>query len=154
MKYLIRSVKYCIYLAIMLAIFIVVLSMLGLVGKNLDEIFVGGSSSLLQIGGILVVFAAIYPALGFGKRTAHVPGSYEELREGVVEVMHNRGYVLESEEGQKMTFRIKSPIIRLFRMFEDRISMEKNMSGFQLEGPVKDLVRAVSGLEHLCRPEE
>lgn len=153
MKYLVRAVKYCIYLAIMLALFIFVLSLLGMVGGSLDDIFVNGSKSLLQIGGILLIFAAIYPALGFGRRTAYAAGSYEELREGVVEVMHNRGYVLESEDGQKMTFRIKSPAIRLFRMFEDRITLEKNMSGFQLEGPVKDLARVVSGLENRFRQD-
>jgi len=148
MKYFVRAVKYCIYLAIMLTIFIVILSALGLVGTNLNDIFVNGSKSLLQIGGILLVFGAIYPALGFGKRTAYVTGSYEEVREGVVELMHDRGYVLEKEEGQTMCFRIKSPVIRLFRMFEDRVTMEKTLSGFQLEGPVKDLTRVVSGLEN------
>ena len=59
MKYLVRSIKYFAYLAIILCIFLVLLSVFGLIGSTLDEIFRDGAQSLLKIGGILVIFAAI-----------------------------------------------------------------------------------------------
>ena len=67
--------------------------------------------------------------------------------------MHERGYVLESEEGENMTFRLQSPVMRLFRMLEDRITFTRCGTGFELEGPVKDLVRIASALESRFRPE-
>lgn len=151
MKYIIRSVKYFFYLAVMLVLFIFVLSMLGLVGNSPEEIFRDGTRSLWQIAAICAGFAAIYPSLAYGRRRAVVPGSYEELREEVVEAMHSRGYILESEDGEVMCFRQKSPVVRLFQVFEDRITLTKTLSGFELEGQNKALVRVIGALEALDR---
>lgn len=153
MKYLVRSIKYFAYLAVILCIFIVVLSLFGVVGTTLDEIFKDGAGSLWKIAAIIAVFAAIYPHLGFGRRNALVPGSYEEIRDGVIDVMHQRGYVLEDEKDQNLKFRLQSPVMRLTRMLEDRVTFERIGTGFELEGPVKDLVRIVSALESRFRPE-
>ena len=153
MKYVVRAIKYFAYLAIILCIFIVLLSVFGLVGHTLDEIFKEGAHSLLKIGGILVVFAALYPRLGFGTRNAFIPGSYGEIRGGVVDVMHDRGYVLENEEGENLKFRLQSPVMRVFRMLEDRITFTRTATGFELEGPSKDLVRITNALEYKFRAE-
>lgn len=153
MKYLVRAIKYFAYLAIILCIFIVLLSVFGLVGNSLDEIFRDGAQSLLKIAGILVIFAAIYPRLGFGTRNVFIPGAYDEIRGGIVDVMHDRGYVLEAEEGENLKFRIQSPVTRVFRMFEDRITFTRLATGFELEGPSKDLVRIISALEYKFRQE-
>lgn len=153
MKYLIRSIKYFAYLAIILCIFIVILSLFGVVGSTLDDIFKDGADSLWKIAVIIAIFAAIYPNLGFGQRKAFVPGAYDEIRLGVVDVMHDRGYVLEDENGENLKFRIQSPVMRLTRMFEDRITFTRTATGFELEGPVKDLVRIVSALETRFRQE-
>ena len=147
MKYFVRVIKYYVYLALMLVVFILVLSMLGLVGSTPEDIFRDGTRSLWQIAGICAVFALIYPRLAFGRRTAHVSGSYEELRQPVVDAMHARGYILESEAEESMTFRQKSPVVRLFQMFEDRVTLTKTLVGFELEGQNKALVRVVSALE-------
>ena len=82
-----------------------------------------------------------------------MPGSYEEIRDGVIDVMHQRGYVLEDEKDQNLKFRLQSPVMRLTRMLEDRVTFERIGTGFELEGPVKDLVRIVSALESRFRPE-
>ena len=153
MKYLVRSIKYFAYLAIILCIFIVLLSVFGLIGNSVDEIFKNGAQSLWRIGLILLVFAIIYPRMGFTTRKVYIPGAYGESREGVVDVMHDRSYVLEAEEGENLKFRIQSPVIRAFRMFEDRITFTRTATGFELEGPTKDLVRIVSALEYKFREE-
>ena len=115
MKYLVRSIKYFAYLAIILCIFIVLLSVFGLIGNSVDEIFKNGAQSLWRIGLILLVFAIIYPRMGFTTRKVYIPGAYGEIREGVVDVMHDRSYVLEAEEEENLKFRIQSPVIRAFR---------------------------------------
>ena len=136
MKYMVRAIKYFACLAVMLFIFIFLLSVFGLVGTNPDEIFRDGTASIWKIALILLVFALIYPRLGYGKRDVFVPGAYPEIREGVVDVMHARGYVLEGEDGENLRFRLRSPVIRVFRMFEDRISFERYVTGFLIEGGV------------------
>ena len=101
MKYLVRAIKYFAYLAIFLFLIIFLLSVFGVVGSSLDDIFRDGLQSVWKILGIMAVFALIYPRLGFGTRNALVPGAYEEIRSGVVDVMHDRGYVLEDENGER-----------------------------------------------------
>lgn len=154
MKYLVRAIKYFAYLAIILCIFIILLSVFGLVGTSLNDIFKDGASSLWKIAGIIAAFAAIYPRLGFGTRNVFVPGSYQEIRPGVIEVMHDHGYVLEDEDGENLKFRLRSPVLRLTRMGEDRITFTRTAAGFDLEGPTKDLVRLVSALEYRFRAKE
>ena len=156
MKYLVRVVKYYIYLVVVLAIFIAVLMLLNMVGTSVEEIFKNGARSLWQIAGIVAVFAVIYPLMGFTRRSAMIPGEYADLRQGIVDLMHDRGYVLESENTAEpghevITFRKRSPVLRLTRMFEDRITMEKDFGGFSLEGPSKDLVRVIGALEFKFR---
>ena len=153
MKYVVRAIKYFAYLAIILCVFIVLLSLFGLIGNSVDEIFKDGAQSLLKIAGILVVFAALYPRLGFGTRNVFIPGSYEQIHGGVIDVMHERGYVLENEEGENLKFRLQSPVTRVFRMLEDRVTFTRTATGFELEGPTKDLVRVANALEYKFRVE-
>ena len=68
--------------------------------------------------------------------------------------MESRGYRLESEQEQNLTFRYRSPVNRLFRMFEDRITMTRSISGFEVEGLRKDVIRIVYGLEQKMRMPE
>ena len=159
MKYLVRVVKYFVYLTVILALFIAVLMALDFVGTSVDEIFKNGARSLWQVAGIVAVFAAIYPMMGFTRRSAMLPGDYASLKQGVVDVMHDRGYVLESEKAdvqgeEVLTFRKRSPLLRLTRMFEDRITLVKVFGGFTLEGPSKDLVRLIGALEYKFRNPE
>lgn len=156
MKYLVRVVKYFIYLVVILALFIALLMYFNMVGTSLDEIFKNGAKSLWQVAGIVAVFAAIYPLMGFTRRSAMIPGDYPALKQGIVDVMHDRGYVLESENAdvpgeEKLSFRKRSPLLRLTRMFEDRITMVKDFGGFSLEGPSKDLARLIGALEFKFR---
>jgi len=68
--------------------------------------------------------------------------------------MEEKGYRLEKEDGENLTFRLKNPINRLSRMYEDRITFTRTVSGFQLEGLRKDVVRIVYGLEYKFRHNE
>ena len=147
MKYLIRSVKYFFYLAIILTLIIFILVKIKVVDSNPELIFRNGYNSFWQIALMLAVFAGIYPRYGFARRQAHLPGSYAEIRPGTIEYMDLRGYKLEKEDGENLTFRLRSPMNRLTRMLEDRITMTRAFDGFEIEGPTKDVVRIVSALE-------
>jgi len=147
MKYLIRAIKYYVYLAVILCLILSALVAFKLVEADISKMFVHGYDSIWQIALLLAVFAALYPRFGFSRRSAIVPGSFEETRSDALRAMESNGYVLEKEEGQMMTFKKKSALSRAFKMWEDRITLTKDISGFYLEGLTKDLPRLVSSLE-------
>ncbi len=151
MQYLRRAVKYFFYFLIILVIILAILVMLGMAEPNIETMFKNGYDSLWQIGIMLLLFAAAYPFFGFMEKETIVPGSYEELRGGVVEFMEGRGYSLEKEEGENMSFRLKSKVNRAFRMCEDRVTLTRSATGFMMEGLRKDVVRLCMGMEEKFR---
>ncbi|MBQ3723850.1 MAG: hypothetical protein II851_09120 [Bacteroidales bacterium] len=150
MKYIVRVLKYFVLVTVVMALLLLVLALLGYVEKDVDSMFRNGWKSIWQIALMFLVVAAIYPRFGFCKRGAIVPGAYEDIRPGLVRYMAGRGYEIEKEEGENLSFRLKSPLQRFLRLlFEDRITFTRDRAGFYVEGRTKDVVRIVSGLEAL-----
>ena len=147
MKYLIRSLKYFCYLIIILAIIILALVLTGFVEADLSRMFVNGYDSLWQMALIMLAFALIYPRFGFSKRMAHISGSPEELRPGILRVMEALGYKLEGETEGKFNFRRRSGLSRVLKMGEDRITLSSTAGGYEVEGLTRDLARIVSALD-------
>lgn len=155
MKYIIRAVKYFFYFCILLALMLGILILTGTAeASSIDTLFKDGYNSLVKIAILFGGVSAIYPLFGFQKKDAVIPGEYKEIRGKVVEYMENHGYKLETEEGQNMTFRSRSVVNRIFRMFEDRITLTRTISGFDVEGLRRDVVRLAYGMEHAARTPE
>lgn len=147
MKYLVRAVKYFIYLMIILSLIIVVLVMTNLVESDISRMFVNGYDSLWQIALMMAVFALIYPRLGFSTRNAHLYGSIADNRDAILRVMDILDYKLDKEDEGSMSFVKRSPLTRLVKMYEDRICLSATVTGLEVEGLTKDVVRIISGLE-------
>ena len=154
MRYLIRVVKYFIWFIIILAVIMAILVALGETELNLQSMFRDGANSLWQIAILLFVLALIYPKTGFRKVGTVVPGEYPEARNIVIKHMESRGYRLESEEGETLTFRLKSKFGAFCKMFEDRITFEKEPGGFRVEGLRREVVRIISTLEQKIKTGE
>lgn len=154
MRYLVRAVKYFFYFLIIFVVLMALMIAFGFVEADIDTMFRNGTESLWQIGVMLVIFGAAYPFFGFAKKEAWITGEYSEIRSGVLAYMESRGYVLESEEGENLTFRCAGPLNRTFRMFEDRITLTRSITGFTMEGLRKDVVRLAMGLEYRFRNGE
>ncbi len=148
MKYLVRVLKYFVYITVVMALILLALSLLGIVGRDVDSMFRNGWNSLWQIALMFLAVSALYPKFGFCKRGAIIRGTYEEIRPGLVRYMAEHGYEVEKEEGENLTFRCKSPLQRFLKLLgEDRISFERDRAGYYVEGRTKDVVRIVTGLE-------
>ncbi len=154
MKYLVRALKYYVYYFVLLAIILLMLHLLHLVDGNIEYTFRNGWTSVWQIAIMFAVVAAAYPYFGFRKHGTVIPGSYEEIRPGVMKVMESKGYELEREEGENLTFRLRNRLNRVTRMWEDRITFTRDMHGFIIEGPNRDVVRIKSALEYSFRNED
>ena len=151
MKYIIRAVKYYFYFCILLALMLGILSVCHVIEGPVEGMFREGYDSLIKIAIMFGCVSAVYPLFGFMKKEALIPGEYGEIRDGVVGYMESRGYRLESEQDENLTFRSRSAVNRLFRMYEDRITLTRRVTGFNVEGLRKDVVRIVYGLEARMR---
>ena len=154
MKHLLRSVKYFIYFSLMCTAIVTALVLIGAVEGGVDSIFEEGYRSIGKIAIFFAVVAAAYPKFGFIRRDMQVSGSWEDIRHQTVEFLGERNYALESQSADMATFRIKGTAGRLSKMFEDRITLTKTDSGWQMEGLRKDVIRLASGLEHRLAPQD
>lgn len=155
MKYLIRSVKYFVRLAIILCLIIFVSVKAGFIEGDLSRMFVNGYDSLWQIALLLAVFSAIYPRLGYSSRNLHLNGSDEELLPVIREVMEDRGYKIGKQEGDTLSFVKRAPLSRAFKLWEDRVTFTRILGGYSIEGITKDITRLCSALESkVSMPDE
>jgi hypothetical protein len=151
MKYIVRAVKYFIYICILVSIILLVMVLLHFVSSDINVMFKEGWKSVGKIALVFAGIAAIYPLFGYRRLLAGVLGELDGLRDGVVKCMEERGYRLESEDGDTMTFRSRSALNRIFRVWEDRITVTKTLGGFDVEGLSRDVARIVPALEYRFR---
>ena len=151
MKYIVRAVKYFIYICVLVTIILSVLVLAHFVSSDINVMFKEGWKSVAKIALVFAGIAAIYPLFGYRKLLAGVLGELGGLRDGVVKCMEERGYRLESEDGETMKFRSRSVLNRIFRVWEDRITLTKTLGGFEVEGLSRDVARIVPALEYRFR---
>ena len=151
MRYLVRSVKYFLRMGLILALVIGVLMAAGFVDSDISRVFVNGYDSLWQIALLLAVFSAIYPKMGYAKRPALLPGSDEEIGPVLQQVMEAHGYEREDRTDGVLSFRKRSAGDRLTRLWEDRITAERIVSGYELEGIGRDVIRLCNALREKTR---
>ena len=95
--------------------------------------------------------ALVYPFFGYQKRKIRVIGDPALARDGIVEALKLRGYVLESETDGVLKLHLSSPVNRAFRFWEDTITLTPVLEGWEAEGLSRDLVRVVSSIEYYFR---
>ena len=131
---------------VILALIITILVVAKVVDSDISKIFVNGYDSLWQIALMMAAFAAIYPRFGYSRRQAVMPGSDEEIAPVLEKVMHAYGYERESRSDGVLAYRKRSAGDRLMRLWEDRVTVTRFVSGYELEGSNKDIVRLVNAL--------
>lgn len=154
MKYFIRSVKYFIYFCAILAIMIGTLILIGAAEANIETLFRGGYDALWKIAVLFTVISAIYPKVGFIRREASVPGSWDDIKGDIRRYMEDNHYDFEKEDAGSMSFRHKGFASRLSRMFEDRIVITPAFGGVTVDGPRKDAIRVATGIEYRMEKSE
>ncbi|MBR5176384.1 MAG: hypothetical protein IKW89_10720 [Bacteroidales bacterium] len=151
MKYIVRAVKFFIWFCVVFCLMLAIMAVMDIVDPDPDLMFRDGVKSMWQIAILFVAVSLIYPLSGFMKKEAIIPGEYNEIRDRIIECMSSRGYILETEDGENMTFRLRSKAARAFKMFEDRITLTREPGGFVVEGLRKIVVRIVRALEYAIR---
>ncbi|MBR5834434.1 MAG: hypothetical protein IKY48_07660 [Bacteroidales bacterium] len=153
MKYLVRSVKYFFYFALLTSLILYVLVFLGMADSNIANNFEGGYSAFWKMALFYAAVAAIYPKLAFINRKLYIDPSVDISAE-TVRFFQDRRYVLESQSGDTMTFRLSGKGARLVKMCEDRITITRTLDGYYMEGHRKDVLRLASSLEYKFQDKE
>lgn len=153
MKYLVRSIKYFFYFAIITVLVLYALVFLGMANSDLASNFEGGYNDFWKMGLFFAAVAAVYPKLAFINRKLYIEPSADIQAETVL-FFQERRYVLESQTADTMTFRIKGTGARLIKMCEDRITITRTIDGYYMEGLRKDVLRLASGLEYKFQNKE
>ena len=154
MKYIIRSIKYFFYFALLTTLIICALVMTGLAEGDIDTMFRGGSSAIWKMALFFVAIAAVYPKVGFITRRISTDKNWNDIRNETVSFMKERDYDLETEENGKITFRPRGTIDKRKRMYEDRITITAKEDGFEMEGLRKDVFRFAANLEYRMNPQQ
>ena len=151
MTYIRRAVKYFIQTCLFLAIILAVLMLSGMVSKDISVAFQHGWTSVWWILALFGAMALVYPFFGYQKRKINVNGDPALVKDGIIEALRRRGYVLASEADGVVKFHLASPVNRAFRMWEDTITLTPVLGGWEAEGLSRDLVRVVSSIEQYFR---
>ena len=147
MRYFLRAVKYFIQMSVILALVIGILMVSGMVDKDINKAFSQGWTSVGWIALMLGGFSALYPMLGYRKRTLDASKAGEDPLAKVQEALEERGYRLERQENNQATFRSQSVYNRITRLGEDRITATLEGGTLTLEGLARDLARITLSVE-------
>lgn len=148
MKHIRRALKYFIQVVVIFSVIIGALMAAGLVSPDVNVAFRNGWHSVGYIVGLFFVVSMVYPFFGYGKRTIRAKGEPSEHRGAIEEAMKERGYVLEKEENGVLRYRLTSTVAKVARIWEDAVTITPSLGGFEAEGLMRDLARAVSSIDH------
>lgn len=149
MRYFIRAVKYFVQVSLTMTVILLILMAAGLVSKDINIAFQRGWVSIGLIAIIFAVVSGVYPLFGYNKRMVNARGEPSEHRGTIIDTMKDRGYELEKEaDDGNMYFRLRSISSRIFRIWEDRVTITPVLGGFTVEGLTRDITRITSNLEY------
>lgn len=149
MTYLRRAFKYLVQICIIFVLIIGALMLTGYISSDVSVAFQQGWKSIAYIAGMFAVVSLAYPFFGYGKRTIHAKGDPAEYWARIDAAMASRGYKKAGEtENGGYRYHHTSTYMRVMRLWEDNITIEPVLGGFQAEGLVRDLARIVSAIDH------
>lgn len=141
-RYLIRSVKYLLWLVFLLVAVMVFMTLTGTSRWSAEENFAvmfGSRRGLLMLA-VIVVLALLYPRFGFTERV--VNAGLAEDREKILKAFVENGYRLEDEQADRLVFRATTGLKKGFLMWEDAITVTAESDHYiRLEGIRKEVVK-------------
>jgi hypothetical protein len=150
-QYLTRVIKYLIYLAIVFTLVVAIFSLTSGSGFRFSTLFREGTE--IQIIIFLLAMSIIYPFFGYAKKKVYLNKSYQEDKAKIADVFDKSRFSVEFEGTTSTTFRHKSVVVRMFRMFEDRIVLDFSDNPISLEGQRKDVYRIARMIEYAVRDD-
>ncbi len=150
-QYLTRVVKYLIYLVIVFVLVIAIFSLTSKSSFSFSNLFREGTE--MQIVIFLLVMSVIYPFFGYARKKVYLNKSFTEDKTKILDAFERSRFEVESESGNTLSFRHKSFVVRMFRMFEDRIILDYSDNPIAIEGQRKEVYRIARMIEYAVRDD-
>lgn len=150
-KYIVRVFKYAIYLSVVFVLIVTVFSLTSSNGFDYKNLFRPGTGYQLII--FFVAVSLIYPFFGFAKKRVWLNNGFENDRAKILEIFSNSKYSVEEETKEHIVFRHNSPMLRLMRMYEDKIILYITDNPIVIEGLRKDVYRLARTIEWHARDD-
>jgi hypothetical protein len=100
---------------------------------------------------LVVVFAIIYPFIGFTTVKIYVNRQIAEDKSKIIELFDQKKYALISDENKVLAFRPKNKFHRLTRMNEDTLELNYSDTILKFHGLRKDVYRFKRMLEEFAQ---
>lgn len=149
MKYLIRSLKYFIFICVFFAIVVLLLYYTSAHSPETTVFDLFKEGAGLKILIFFVAVAAIYPLFGFVKKDIYTNNNFQERKDDVVKLLREYKYEVVEETSTSITFRHRNMLVRVMRMFEDRIVIDFSGNPVIIDGVRKDVYRFARLIERV-----
>ncbi|MCC8089071.1 MAG: hypothetical protein LIO79_07400 [Rikenellaceae bacterium] len=139
-RYIIRVVKYFIYLCLL---FVIIYGMLLIAGQTTWDTLatVTHRKDIWLLGAVFVILPLLYPFFGFVTRTVRGRMDSDENRSIVLKTTESGGFILVREVHNTMTFRPGAATARVRALFEDKITITLENDKIIISGPRREVVR-------------
>jgi hypothetical protein len=152
-RYLLRVVKYIFFYAILIFLMLVVVYF---TSNQQDitfwELIRPESQTNLII--LIVAFSVVYPFIGFSKQKIYTNRPFNQDKDAVIRIITESGFIPASDTDGKLVFKAKRISMRIFRVFEDKITLDYTDNPLAMEGMRRDVQRIARHLEHYFRSEK
>ncbi len=149
-KYLLRVVKYIVFYAILIFLMLIIVYF---TSSNKDisfwELIRPGSQQNLII--LIVAFSVVYPFIGFIKQKIYTNSPFDQDKDAIVRIFTESGFIQASDNDGKLVFKAKRISMRIFRVFEDKITLDYTDNPLVMEGMRRDVQRIARHMEHHFR---
>ncbi|MEF9930701.1 MAG: hypothetical protein RR770_00135, partial [Bacteroidales bacterium] len=119
-------------------------------GTTVFDLFKEGSG--YQILAFFLVFAGVYPLVGFQKKKVYV-NNFADKKTEIIELFNNANFIVYSQTPTTITFRLKNKFLRIIRMCEDHVTIDFSDNPILVDGLRKDVLRFSRGIEYICQKD-
>lgn len=150
-QYLIRFCKhllYCSLFLLLILLFVFYTSTHGEISHFWELIH---PSNYWQVALFVIVYAAVYPFIGFVHRNVYLNRPFGEDREALIAAILHANFLIVSETETQIVFRSKSILTRIMRLYEDKITLDFSDNPIVLNGMRRDVYRFARNMEYVVR---
>jgi len=150
-RYLIRFVKYIIYLSLLASILLALVFYLSDHGdyRYFWELIPASNQWYMAL--FLLAFAAINPFISYVDRKVYLNQTFSHDREQLIDVILKANYQIKSDSQNQLVFRHKNPLTRFIRMYEDTIILDYSDNPIVLKGQRRDIDRFARSMEFIIK---
>ena len=150
-RYLIRFVKYLIYLSVIATLLLALVFSLSDHGELQHFWELIPASNQWPMALFLVAFAAINPFISYVDRKVYLNRSFDRDRELLIDVILKANYQIKSDNENRLIFRHNHQLTRFIRMYEDTIILDYSDNPIVLKGQRRDIDRFARSMEYIIK---